>query len=187
MEKIEIKSNFVGYPMPIVLVGAMVDGRPNFMTAAWVTHVNYAPPMIAVAIGNLHHTLRGVHAHHQFSINIPGRDMIEVVDYCGLVSGGKVDKSDLFETFSGKLEFAPMIAQCPVSLECTVTEVVPLKADTLVIGEIAAAYADESCMTGDAPDLGKIKPFLLTMPDNNYWLLGEAAGRAWQIGKDYQR
>ncbi len=35
-----------------------------------------------------------------FSVNIPA-EMVEIVDYCGLVSGNHVDKSDLFETFTG--------------------------------------------------------------------------------------
>lgn len=186
MEKIEIKTNFVGYPMPVVLVGSVVAARPNFMTAAWITHVNYAPPLIAVAIGNSHHSRKGIAEHRQFSVNIPGREMVEIVDYCGLVSGNNVDKSDLFETFTGRLEFAPMIAQCPLTLECTVVESVELQADTLFIGEITGAYADEQCMTGGAPDVEKIQPFVLTMPDNNYWLLGDHVGRAWQIGKNYR-
>ena len=29
----------------------------------------------------------------------------------------------------------------------------------------------------------KIKPFVLTMPDNRYWALGECIGKAWQEGK----
>ena len=186
MDKIEIKTSFVGYPMPVVLVGSLTDGRPNFMTAAWITHVNYAPPLIAVAIGKAHHTRKGISEYRQFSVNIPGRDMVEIVDYCGLISGSKVDKSDLFETFSGKLDHAPMIAQCPLTMECTVVQSVELQADMLFIGEIKGAYADEQYMTEGAPDLRKIEPFVLTMPDNNYWSLGEVVGRAWQIGKDHR-
>ena len=29
----------------------------------------------------------------------------------------------------------------------------------------------------------KIDPFLLTMPDNTYWSLGESIGKAWNAGK----
>jgi hypothetical protein len=33
------------------------------------------------------------------------------------------------------------------------------------------------------PDVKKINPFTLTMPDNHYWRVGETAGRAWSAGK----
>jgi len=45
------------------------------------------------------------------------------------------------------------------------------------------AYADEGCMTDGKPDIGKIRPFTLTMPDNRYWRIGPPAGKAWQAGK----
>lgn len=33
------------------------------------------------------------------------------------------------------------------------------------------------------PDIKKINPFTLTMPDNCYGRVGEMAGRAWSDGK----
>jgi hypothetical protein len=32
-------------------------------------------------------------------------------------------------------------------------------------------------------DMAKMDPLLLTMPDNNYWKVGEKAGNAWSIGR----
>ena len=43
MSKVKIDTNAFTYPMPMTLVGAMVDGRPNFLAVAWVTRVNYPP------------------------------------------------------------------------------------------------------------------------------------------------
>ena len=34
-------------PMPLVLVGAMVNGKPNFMPAAFVGVANYKPAVLA--------------------------------------------------------------------------------------------------------------------------------------------
>ncbi len=53
---------------------------------------------------------------------------------------------------------------------------------TLFIGEITGAYADEQCMTGGAPDVEKIQPFVLTMLTTTTGCL-EPCGGAWQIGK----
>ena len=33
------------------------------------------------------------------------------------------------------------------------------------------------------PDITKMKPFTLTMPDNRYWSVGRCVGKAWSIGK----
>jgi hypothetical protein len=38
-------------------------------------------------------------------------------------------------------------------------------------------------MTNDKLDIKKVNPFILTMPDNNYWSLGENLGKAWTLGK----
>jgi flavin reductase (DIM6/NTAB) family NADH-FMN oxidoreductase RutF len=54
MSKVKIDSNAFTYPMPMMLVGAMVGGKPNFLAVAWVTRDNFNPPMIAVALGKPH-------------------------------------------------------------------------------------------------------------------------------------
>jgi flavin reductase (DIM6/NTAB) family NADH-FMN oxidoreductase RutF len=45
MGKIRINANVFMYPMPVVLVGATVKGKPNFMAVGWVSRVNANPPM----------------------------------------------------------------------------------------------------------------------------------------------
>jgi len=56
----------------------------------------------------------------------------------------------------------------------------------LYIGEIVAAYCDEGSMTDGMPDPKKLRPFVLTMPDNQCWDMGEHLGKAWSIGKGYR-
>ncbi len=46
MEKVKLDNQPFIYPMPVVIVGAEVEGKPNYMTAAWVTPVNFKPVMI---------------------------------------------------------------------------------------------------------------------------------------------
>jgi flavin reductase (DIM6/NTAB) family NADH-FMN oxidoreductase RutF len=183
MAKVNLGANAYIYPMPVTLVGATVEGRANFLAVAWVMRVSMKPPLLMVALNKAHFTPQGIREHGTFSVNFPGADLMEKVDYCGLVSGHKVDKSGLFRVFYGELETAPLIEECPLSLECRVFQVVELPANNLFIGEIMAAYADEDCLTAGKPDILKINPLLLTMPDNNYWTVGEPAGQAWSAGK----
>lgn len=183
MAKIDIGTNVYLYPMPVVLVGTMVESKVNFMTVGWTSRVNRTPPMIAVCINKAHHTIKGIEETGEFSINIPSKSMVERTDYCGIVSGRTTDKSRLFEVFYGKLQSAPMIMDCPLNMECRLAQAVDLPSNTLFIGEIVAAYTEERFMTGASPDVSKIDPIVLTMPDNSYWTVGEHVAKAWSIGK----
>ena len=120
-------------------------------------------------------------------LNIPGMDLMEKVDYCGLVSGEKSDKSEVFDVFYGDLTNAPMIRECPLCMECRLVNAVDLPSNTLFIAEIINTYSEERYLTDGKPDIEKIHPFALTMPDNNYWKVGERAGKAWSIGRNFRR
>ena len=158
--------------MPVALVGAMVDGRPNFMAAAWFTRLTIAPPMLGVALNNRHHTRRGIAETGMFSLCIPDRGMVERTDYCGLVSGKNVDKARLFDVFHGEGGGPPMIRECPLCLEVAVARTVDM-----------ATHSHADVLTDGRPDMKKINPLLLTMPDNRYFALGEVVGAAWKDGK----
>lgn len=170
-------------PMPVTIVGANVEGKPNFMTAVWVSRVNSNPPMIAVAIGKEHYTSKGIFENKTFSINIPARDLLVETDYCGLISGNEHDKSQLFESCYGVLETAPMIKDCPISMECKLVQTVELPDNNLFIGEIIRVSAFDIFLRGGSPDYKKIDPLIMTMPDSNYWSLGAHVGDANKIGK----
>jgi flavin reductase (DIM6/NTAB) family NADH-FMN oxidoreductase RutF len=109
--------------------------------------------------------------------------MVQETDYCGLVSGRRVDKTTLFSVFYGTLKTAPMIAECPISMECKLTKVVDFPKHDIFIGEIVATYAEEAVLTDGIVDYSKVQPFFFTMTDNGYWKLGERFAQAWSVGK----
>lgn len=176
------------YPMPMTLVGADLAGGPNFMPVAWVNRVQGSPPRIVCGMGASHATNAGIREHGEFSVNIPSVDMVAVTDWCGLKSAGRgVDKSHVFEVVRGKLEHAPMIAECPLALECAVAKVVDLGSHELFVADIVATWTRERFLDERGnPDITKVRPFTLTMPDNRYWAVGETVGDAWSIGRTYE-
>ena len=174
------------YPMPMVLVGTVVEGKANFMAVGWVSRVNFKPPLLAVALGP-HHTNKGIDENGEFSINIPDVSLIEKTDYCGLVSGSKTDKSELFNVFFGELDKAPLIEECPVSISISLFDTVKLPFNTLYIGEPKEVFSEEKYMSDSMLDIKKVNPFTLTMPDNHYWSIGENLGKAWNIGKSLKK
>ena len=177
------------YPMPVLLIGANVDGKPNFMTAAWSGIANGAPPMVSVAIRPRRYTHKGIRQNWTFSINIPSVDLIREADYCGLVSGSRVDKVEAckFRVFYGKLESAPLIEQCPVNLECKVVQMLELGSHSLIVGQVEEIHVSEDCLTDGQPDVKKVKPFIFTtVPAQNYQAFGDVIARAFSIGKEIQ-
>lgn len=173
------------YPMPTVLVGSNVDGKPNFMAVAWCGIVNGEPPMISVALRHQRYTLRGVKQNWTFSVNVPSADLVKETDYCGLVTGSKVNKVDAckFKVFYGKLGTAPLVEQCPINLECKVVQILDLGSHALVVGRIEETHASESCLTEGNPDVAKIRPFIYTpQPARQYHAFGGAIAKAFSIG-----
>ncbi|HQJ39199.1 MAG TPA: flavin reductase family protein [Methanoregulaceae archaeon] len=185
--KISVGKNAFPFPMPVTLLGATVDGKPNFMALGWVSRVNANPPMIGCGVGRHHHTPAGIKQNKTFSVNVPSRSMMAVADYCGIVSGDTTDKAGLFSVFYGELKTAPMIRECPVCIECRLLQSVNYPTNEFFIGEIVASYTEERYLTRGKPDMKKIDPLLLSMPDNRYWTLGEHAGDAWSIGKSLKK
>ena len=54
--------------MPTILVGANVQGKANYMTAAWVTVACMTPPMVCVAVNKLRYTARGIEENRTFIV-----------------------------------------------------------------------------------------------------------------------
>lgn len=182
MKKMKLNPNAFGFPMPQAIVGTVLNGKPNFMAAAWITRVNYQPPMIGIGINRSHATNESIRKYGCFSINIPSEDFLKETDYVGLVSGKKVDKSAVFPVFTGEVENAPMVESCPVTMECRLVETIDLPTNTLFVGEIVNAYSEERYMEGNNVDLARSHPFLLSMLDNRFWRLGSPIGKAWSDG-----
>ena len=175
------------YPMPALLVGANVDDKPNFMAVGWGGIVNGEPPMISVALRHQRYTLKGIKQNMTFSVNIPSTSLVKETDYCGIISGTKVNKAKVcrFKVFYGKLNNVPLIEQCPVNLECKVMHILDLGSHSLVIGRIEETHVSDSCLTDGKPDVNKIKPFsYTTAPASQYQALGEVVAKAFSIGKE---
>ena len=190
MGKILMGPGTLIYPQPALLVGANVNGKPNFLTVAWSGIANENPPMISIAIRHIRYTLRGIKQNMTFSVNVPATDMVRETDYCGIVSGSEVDKVEVcrFKVFYGKLGSAPLIEQCPVNLECKVIHSLDLGSHLLVVGRIEETHISESCLADGKPDINKIKPFsYITDPDSQYQTVGEVIGKAYSIGKELEK
>jgi flavin reductase (DIM6/NTAB) family NADH-FMN oxidoreductase RutF len=172
------------YPMPVTLVGTVVEGRVNFINIAHVGIFNAAAPhRISLGMAKAHFSNKGIRENRTFSVNLPSQDMVTVADYCGLFSGKSEDKSKLFEIFFGELQTAPLIKSCPVAMECRLVETVDTRTHDVFVGEIVATYADPAVLTDGKVDLAKVRPLLFDMASCQYWSLGPPVADCWSEGK----
>jgi len=183
-EKITIGPSTMLFPMPAVLVGAVVNGRANFMTVAWCGIASMNPPSISLAIRKERHTLIGINEKREFSVNVPSADMAKKVDFCGIYSGSSHDKSGLFTSFYGELAGAPLVAECPVNLECSLEHMLDLGSHFLVVGQIRQTHVSKSCIDGKSIDPARVDPLVYTGGTHVYQRLGEVVGKAFSMGKE---
>ncbi|MFC1918814.1 flavin reductase family protein [Chloroflexota bacterium] len=188
MGKVRMGPQAFIYPTPTLLVGANVDGKPNFLAVAWGGIANSTPPMVSVALQRHRYTNKGIKQNGVFSVNIPSVDLLRETDYCGIVSGAKVNKVEAckFTIFYGKLEGAPLIEQCPINLECEVVHTLGLGSHELIIGKIDETHVTEACLSDGKPDVTKVKPFIFTTGTRQYYGFGEVIAKAFSIGRELE-
>jgi flavin reductase (DIM6/NTAB) family NADH-FMN oxidoreductase RutF len=187
MKKIKVgKQQFL--PMPVVIIGAKVDGKVNFQTACWINFVNWKPPLIYVALNKEHLTTEGVVKTGRFSVNLPASDMMVVTDYIGTHSGRDVDKTKLFKVFYGESKDAPMIKECPINIECKVIKKIEdYPSNYVFIAEIIETcvgeeYQSESGML----DMKKLDPMFVSFFEMKYRTVGDAIGTSSSVGNDFK-
>ena len=71
MKKTKIDVMPLLLPHPTVLVGADINGKPDFITVAWITIACGTPPWMAIALNHIRHSLKGIRQNMTFSVNIP--------------------------------------------------------------------------------------------------------------------
>jgi len=179
------------YPIPIILAGANVGGKPNFETLGDVGLMGISPPLVFISSGKDHYTNIGILENNTYSINFPTTDMLAVTDYCGIVSGRDVDKSKLFEIFYGELKTAPMIKECPVNIECQVVKEFSIQHRQIFVGEVIMTYIDEEHLQEIdgrkvLAEMSQLDPIIYAL-DNRYYKIGEVIGTGYREGQSYSK
>lgn len=140
------------FPRPILLVTTRdPNGRDNIITVSWAGVACSAPPMVTVALRSSRHSYAAVMATRELVVNIPTSKQHQAVELCGTVSGKETDK--FARAGLGKLPAslvcAPLIAECPINLECKVRHVLPLGTHVLFVAEIVQAHVHHGLLGED--------------------------------------
>ena len=172
------------YPTPLVVVGAMVNGKPNWLLVGHLGIIGHDHVMVSLA--SAHYTNQGIKESRKLSINIVDEALLPKADRSGCVSGSKADKSELFEYVLDEAG-VPMIAQAPVTMVCSVEDIYKTKGFESFICTIDATYAEETVLDEARKlDYRALKPVLFEMPTYEYLRTGDVIGRCMSFGKEQQ-
>ena len=149
MAKQKWKPGNMVYPLPAVLVSCGdKKGNINVMTAAWTGTICSDPPMVYVSVRKERHSHHMIQETREYVINLTTEKLAWTADFCGVRSGRDLDKFKEMKLtpVQGELQYAPMIEESPVSIECRVTNVMELGSHDMFMAEVTAVYADEQYM-----------------------------------------
>ena len=134
-------------PVPAVMVSvADKNGKANIITIAWAGTICTNPPMVSISVRPERHSYAMMKKTKEFVINLTTEKLAYATDYCGVRSGKDVDKFKEMKLTAEKsetLEYAPIIEECPVNIECKVTEIKELGSHHMFIANVKAVYVDE--------------------------------------------
>ena len=137
------------YPVPAAMVTvADKAGNTNIITVAWTGTVCSDPPMAYVSIRPERYSHHMIEETGEFVINLTTRETAFATDYCGVKSGRDVNKweeTGLTAEKASKVS-APIIKECPVNIECRVTEVIRLGSHDMFLAKVEAVDVDEEYM-----------------------------------------
>ena len=162
------------YPSPLIVVGAMADGKPTWTLVAHAGTMAHSHLMVSLV--QAHYINRGIRETNKLSVNVVDISWLKAADRMGTVSGNKVDKSDAFQWTMGEYG-APLIDDAKVSVECEVDGNYELEQFDHFICKILATYADETVLNGKGKiDYHTFKPVLFEFPTYEYFVTGDKVG-----------
>ncbi|MGH4141052.1 flavin reductase family protein [Clostridium sp.] len=133
-------------PMPKIIVSCRgKDGKNNALVVAYCCNCSYDPPMLMVGIVPSRYSHKIVKETGCFVVNISTKDQKEMFDYLGSHSGRDEDK---FSKLNIKVEEgtkvnAPLLADCPINIECTVVDSIITGSHEMFVGKIEYVHANK--------------------------------------------
>ena len=140
MSKIEWKGGTLLAPIPPVMVSCGTAEKPNIITVGWTGLVNTIPPKTYISVRPSRYSYDIIKESGEFAINLTPASLVKEADWCGIHTGRKVNKFErcgLTTAEANKIS-APLIHECPISLECKVFDIIPMGSHDMFLADIVA-------------------------------------------------
>lgn len=185
MAKQHWKGSVLLAPVHPTLVSCGTMEAPNVLTVAWTGILATHPPMTYISVRPERYSHDIILAQKAFVINLPTAAMMQVTDFCGVRSGRDVSKFEVCHLTPEPAESvrAPLIAECPVNLECRVTSTKRLGTHTVFEAEITGVNVEE-CYLDSKWKLNLQQCGLMAYAHGEYFALGRKLGN---FGDSVQR
>ena len=177
MSKIKLRGGALLAPVPPVMVSCGDAERKNILTVAWTGITNTVPPKTYISVRPSRHSYNIIKETGEFVLNLTPTSLVRTADYCGIYTGAKVNKFEKCHLTPAEAEevAAPMIAECPISICCRVTDVVPLGSHDMFLADILAVYVEDRLLD-ESGKLHLEKADLCAYAHGDYYALGKMLG-----------
>ncbi len=164
-------------PVPPVMVSCGDMEKSNIITIAWTGILNSNPPKTYISVRPQRYSFDIIKSTKEFVINLTPVNLVKEADYCGIYTGAKVDKFEKCKLTKSEASTVgcPIIEECPMNLECKVTDIVELGSHYMFIADITAINVDESLL-GEDGKLHLEKAKLAAFAHGEYFELGKKIG-----------
>jgi flavin reductase (DIM6/NTAB) family NADH-FMN oxidoreductase RutF len=179
MSKTTWKAGTMLYPTPLALVSCGDQPKNhNIITIAWAGTICSEPPMAYISVRPSRYSHELIKKTGEFVINLPNVKLARATDYCGVKSGREVNKfSQLKLTpLQANQVKAPLIDECPLNIECRVTEIKSLGSHDMFMAQVLAIHADEKYLDKKTGALDLKAADLICYSHGKYYSLGKQLG-----------
>ena len=178
MAKKTLRGGALLAPLPPTMVSCGDMENSNIITIGWTGILNTIPPKTYISVRPTRHSYNIIKEKGEFVINLTPSKLVKEADYCGIYTGKKVDKFEKCKLtkVKGTQIDAPMIDECPVSIECKVTNIIPLGSHDMFMADIVAVNVDESLFDKD-DKMHLDKANLIAYAHGEYFELGKKIGK----------
>ena len=180
MSKVTWKPGTMIYPLPAVMVSCGESPEEyNIITISWTGTINTDPAMCYISVRPERHSYDIIKRTKSFVINLTTKDLAKQTDWCGVRSGKDYNKFKEMNLTPEAAQFvnAPMIAECPLSIECEVTDIMPLGSHDMFIAKVKAVHAEERLIDKNTGALDLRQTHPLTYIHGSYYEPGEKIGK----------
>jgi flavin reductase (DIM6/NTAB) family NADH-FMN oxidoreductase RutF len=165
-------------PLPVTLATHRAkkgdESTDNIISLSWVGIVEHHPNMVNIVIGRGKYSAQTIAERKEFGLCIASVELMEQVDRCGYTHGSKVDKFKMagFTKVPAEKIDVSLIEECPICLECIVSEIVPMKTHDIFLAEVVASHINPVFLNEkEEPDLSKMN--ILCYANDQYWAMGD--------------
>lgn len=132
--------------MPDILVSCRSkEGEDNALAVGYAGNCSYDPPMVMVGIVPSRHSYNMIKETGVFVVNLVSEEQREQYAYLGSHSGRDGDKLKALgmKVGEGVKVNAPLLLDCPVSIECKVVDSIMTGSHEMFVGKVEYIHSKE--------------------------------------------